>query len=192
MFAVSWCFLFLIFVLKATIFNFNVHLFVVFMSQDSVVSIVVTGLQAGRSGVRIPAGPRDFIFTKCPDWLLGPPSLLFGGYRGLFPGGKVDGPWGWPLSSSAQVKNYWSHTSVKPFFQKEKINVGSCTVLTLRFDPLWLFHVLEIKNLHEGVWYWVSFEDVLSNVMKVQRRTSENDFQPRQKRWNLCIRRRII
>jgi len=42
-------------------------------------------LQAGRSGDRIPVGVE--IFRTCPDWLWGPHSLLYNGYR-VFPRGK--------------------------------------------------------------------------------------------------------
>jgi hypothetical protein len=124
-------------------FKFNIYLFMVIMSQDSVVSVAVSRLEADRSGVRIPAGARDFIFPKCPDWLFSPPSLLFNGYRGLFPGDTADGVWGWPLLSSAQVKSYWSHTSIKPSFQNEKKNqrwILHCT--NYQTDSLWRFHVL--------------------------------------------------
>jgi len=33
------------------------------------------------------------------------------GTRRSFPGGKSAGAWGWPPTSSAKVKNVWSHTS---------------------------------------------------------------------------------
>jgi len=42
-------------------------------------------LRAGRSGDRVPVGVE--IFSICPDWPWGPPSLLYNGYR-VFPGGK--------------------------------------------------------------------------------------------------------
>jgi hypothetical protein len=42
-----------------------------------------------------------FLFSPCrPDRLWGPPSLLYNGYRGLFPRGKAAGAWSWPLTSS--------------------------------------------------------------------------------------------
>jgi hypothetical protein len=40
-------------------------------------------------GVRSPAGAKDFSSNLCPDRLWGPPSLLYNGYRGPFPGGKA-------------------------------------------------------------------------------------------------------
>jgi hypothetical protein len=30
-------------------------------------------------------GKRFFSSPQCPDWLWGPPSLLYNGYQGLFP-----------------------------------------------------------------------------------------------------------
>jgi hypothetical protein len=40
----------------------------------------------------------DFVCVKdelpqCPERLWGPPSLLFNGYQGSFPGGKAVGAW---------------------------------------------------------------------------------------------------
>jgi len=35
------------------------------------------------------------IFCTCPVWPLGPPSLLYNGYR-VFPRGKAVGVWHWP------------------------------------------------------------------------------------------------
>jgi hypothetical protein len=50
---------------------------------------VVTRLQAGRSGFRIPARGRRFFFCpKRPDRLWCPPRLLFNGYRSSFQGVK--------------------------------------------------------------------------------------------------------
>jgi hypothetical protein len=56
----------------------------------------------------IPDRGRGFFFSPLrPDWLWGPPSLLFNGYWGPFPGGEVrpgrDADHSTP--SSAEVKN---------------------------------------------------------------------------------------
>ena len=46
----------------------------------------------------------DKIFRTRPDRPLGPPSLLYNGYR-VFPGGKAAGAWRWPpILSIAEVK----------------------------------------------------------------------------------------
>jgi hypothetical protein len=39
--------------------------------------------------VRSSAEAKDFSSNLCPDRLWGPPSLLYNGYRGPFPGGKA-------------------------------------------------------------------------------------------------------
>jgi hypothetical protein len=49
-------------------------------SQVSIVDIM-TMLQAGWSGVCILAGARMLSSGKCPEWLRGPPSLLFSEYQ---------------------------------------------------------------------------------------------------------------
>jgi hypothetical protein len=52
---------------------------------------ITTRLQAGYSCVRIPAGVKDFFFTKTPRPFLGPTPLLFNGYRSCFLGVKWQG-----------------------------------------------------------------------------------------------------
>jgi hypothetical protein len=46
------------------------------------------GLDDRGIGVRVPVGPRIFTPPYRPDRLWGPPSLLYNGYRALFPGVK--------------------------------------------------------------------------------------------------------
>jgi len=44
--------------------------------------------------------PSGVFFIRAPprpEWLWGPPSLLYNGYQGLFP--KAVGAWSWPLTS---------------------------------------------------------------------------------------------
>ena len=53
------------------------------MGRDSSVGIA-TGYGLGGPGIESRLGE---IFRTCPDWLWGPPSLLYNGYR-VFPGGK--------------------------------------------------------------------------------------------------------
>jgi hypothetical protein len=84
-----------------------------FRSQWSLcVSIVgiVTGLGAGRSGVRILVGARNlFLFAKSTEMFWGQPSLLFSAHRGGFPGVT--------LAAHLNVmsrKNGWTFTSVPP------------------------------------------------------------------------------
>ena len=48
---------------------------------------MATGIRVWRSGLRNPVGENGFFSSsKCPDRLGDPPSFLFNGYRGYFPG----------------------------------------------------------------------------------------------------------
>jgi len=54
------------------------------------------------TGIRFSAGTQDGFLPSPsrPDCLFCPLSLLFSGYRGLFPQGKAIGTWSWPLTST--------------------------------------------------------------------------------------------
>jgi hypothetical protein len=49
------------------------------------------GLGDREAGVRVPIGSRIFSSPRRPYRFRGPPSLLFNGYRGFFPGSKAAG-----------------------------------------------------------------------------------------------------
>jgi hypothetical protein len=56
-----------------------------------------------------------FSFSQRPNQPWGPPSLLCIGYPGLFLWkGKSAGASSWPLTSGAEVKDVWSHSSTPP------------------------------------------------------------------------------
>jgi hypothetical protein len=58
---------------------------------------------------------EDIFSPKCPYQFRGSPSLLLNVYWGLFPGLKRQGPEvNDTPSSSAEVKNEWSYTSIPP------------------------------------------------------------------------------
>lgn len=60
----------------------------------------------------IPGSGKNCTSPPFPDWLKGPSSLIFNGYREIFFGRKADHS----LQSSDQVKNVWSHTSIPPWW----------------------------------------------------------------------------
>jgi hypothetical protein len=58
-------------------------------SRDSAVGIATGyGLDDQGVGVRVLVGSKIFISASLPDRHWGPPSLLFNGFRGLFPRGS--------------------------------------------------------------------------------------------------------
>jgi len=58
------------------------------------------GLQAGWSGVWVPAGLGIFLFTTAFRRLWGHPAYYPMGTRGSFPGGKAAWEWSWPFIST--------------------------------------------------------------------------------------------
>jgi hypothetical protein len=69
-------------------------------SRDNAVGTATGyGLVDWGVGVRVPVGSR-ISSSRHPNRLWGPPSLLFNGYRGLFPGGEAAGACSWPLTST--------------------------------------------------------------------------------------------
>jgi hypothetical protein len=78
---------------------------------ESVVDIM-TRLQTGRSGVRIPAKGRVFLYPKRAYRPWDPPSLIYNGYRCSFPGVKRPGDdVDHSPAASVEVKNERSYTS---------------------------------------------------------------------------------
>jgi hypothetical protein len=62
------------------------------VSRDSAVGIATGyGLDEWEAGVRAPVGSKIFTSPRRPDWLWGPPNLLYNGHQELFPGGKAAG-----------------------------------------------------------------------------------------------------
>jgi hypothetical protein len=61
---------------------------IIIRSQDNVVGIATGhGLDDQGVGVRVSVGSRISSSSRRPDRVWGQPSLLFNGYRGLFPRG---------------------------------------------------------------------------------------------------------
>jgi hypothetical protein len=58
-------------------------------TRDSSVGIATAYGLDGLVGVQVPIESRIFSSSQRPHRLWGPPSLLFNGYRGPFPGGKA-------------------------------------------------------------------------------------------------------
>jgi hypothetical protein len=58
----------------------------------------------------IPGSVRFFSLPQRQDRVWGPPSLLCGWYRELFPRGKAVGSWSWPHTSiQCQDQEWWSY-----------------------------------------------------------------------------------
>jgi hypothetical protein len=55
-------------------------------------------------------------------FLWGLPSLLWTGYRGLFPGAEMRGVWNWPLKSSAKFWNVELQVQVLICFHGRALN----------------------------------------------------------------------
>jgi hypothetical protein len=94
----------LLFVLRLLPSNGSTHYSNILMtdlgrSQDSSVG-TATGCQLdGRGvGIRVPVGARSFSSPRCPHHFWRPSNLLSNGYQELFPWGKADWAWNWPLT----------------------------------------------------------------------------------------------
>jgi hypothetical protein len=80
---------------------------------------IATGYRLDDQGVglQILVGSRNFSSPRHPDWLWGPPNLLFNGYWGaLSPGVKRLGRKAdHSPPTSAEVKKMWLYTSTPPY-----------------------------------------------------------------------------
>jgi hypothetical protein len=102
-------------------------------SEDGIVSSLRERLARNRS--LIPGRGRQFItFPELPDWLWGPTSFLFIGYRGFSPqdvkrpGRKADGS----FPSSVEVKNKRSYTTTPWYIFMGYTGRQDSTLLLLR------------------------------------------------------------
>jgi hypothetical protein len=77
-------------------------------SRDRVVSTVIR-LRVGRFGFRIPGRKMIVSFPRPPEWLWGPPTFLFNGYRSSFAGIK------------------WTGNSLLPSFHVARSLIAVCT-----------------------------------------------------------------
>lgn len=65
----------------------STHRFCKFSSFNKIsVSIFSLSYMFCDRGFESQHGQEIYLFSKHPDWCQGPPSLLFSGYRGVFPG----------------------------------------------------------------------------------------------------------
>jgi len=81
---------------------------------DNVVSIVTSFYGLGVPGFEYRQW-QDFILSKNPDSIWGPPRILFNWYRGTFVTAKrLEREINHSPPSSGEVKNEWSYTSTPP------------------------------------------------------------------------------
>jgi hypothetical protein len=77
---------------------------------------VATRPRDGRSGVRIPVGAMDVSLRNVQIGSRSPPSPLSSEHRGSFQGlSQLEREVNYSPTSSAEVKNEWSYTSVPPY-----------------------------------------------------------------------------
>jgi hypothetical protein len=109
------------------------------------------------SEVQFLAGARDFSSLTRPDRLWGPSSLLFNGYRGSLPRGKVAMAWNWPFTSS--YCQGWARAAVPllPLFVST-----AWTGPSLHFGPNPTWQQYNLKKIHKAAVTW----NYLHNIRK--------------------------
>jgi hypothetical protein len=119
---------------RPTYFN----IFIIIIYRNARFEMSGCGLDDRAIEVQSPAEAKGFfLYLLCPEWLWGPPSLLYNGYQCSFPRGKVRSVCdaNHPLPSRAGVMNEELY-----FFSHYAAMVCCGTALLLFISPLSIVH----------------------------------------------------
>jgi hypothetical protein len=94
------------------------------------VLVIATRQRVGVSGVRIHTGPRQFFLLRKVQIGYAAQAAPMQYVLGVFAGVKAAGGW-MSITSRAEVKNEWSHTSAPPYALMAYRGMTSCLCCNL-------------------------------------------------------------